>query len=183
MLILSCYQRLSRIPRSLQNGLGGPYTPMFIINFIHHSYRRTKKKDIYVVSTLQRPVPLEHFLYARNETYKIVDAGRNFLAQGCAFNGNFCATSGLTRSVGTKMPEKPFDVNRTRNAKQLACRLYNEEGREGLLPHNEDSNVVVEEVLNVEPPLQREAAEAEGPLLETYIRPLTRIFMSTCSAI
>lgn len=43
---------------------------------------RTKKKDIYVISTAQRPVPLEHFLYAGRELYKIVDARRNFLAQG-----------------------------------------------------------------------------------------------------
>ncbi|TFK41940.1 ATP-dependent RNA helicase [Crucibulum laeve] len=43
---------------------------------------RTKKKDIYVISTPQRPVPLEHHLYAGRELYKIVDANRNFLGQG-----------------------------------------------------------------------------------------------------
>lgn len=43
---------------------------------------RTKKKDIYVISTAQRPVPLEHFLYAGRELYKIVDAKRNFLGLG-----------------------------------------------------------------------------------------------------
>ncbi|KAH7922845.1 ATP-dependent RNA helicase [Leucogyrophana mollusca] len=43
---------------------------------------RTKKKDIYVISTAQRPVPLEHYLYAGRDTFKIVDAGRNFLGQG-----------------------------------------------------------------------------------------------------
>ncbi|KAF8203919.1 antiviral helicase [Pholiota molesta] len=43
---------------------------------------RTKKKDIYVISTPQRPVPLEHYLYAGREMYKIVDAQRNFLALG-----------------------------------------------------------------------------------------------------
>ncbi|KAJ7750230.1 antiviral helicase [Mycena metata] len=43
---------------------------------------RTKKKDIYVISTAQRPVPLEHFLYAGREMYKIVDARRDFLALG-----------------------------------------------------------------------------------------------------
>jgi antiviral helicase SKI2 len=43
---------------------------------------RTKKKDIYVISTPQRPVPLEHYLYAGREMYKIVDAHRNFLALG-----------------------------------------------------------------------------------------------------
>ncbi|GBE77514.1 Putative ATP-dependent RNA helicase [Sparassis crispa] len=43
---------------------------------------RTKKKDIYVISTAKRPVPLEHYLYAGRELYKIVDADRNFVTQG-----------------------------------------------------------------------------------------------------
>lgn len=43
---------------------------------------RTKKKDIYVISTVQRPVPLEHYLYAGRDKFKIVDAKRNFIAQG-----------------------------------------------------------------------------------------------------
>ncbi|KAF7307318.1 ATP-dependent RNA helicase [Mycena indigotica] len=43
---------------------------------------RTKKKDIYVISTAQRPVPLEHYLYAGREMYKIVDSKRNFVALG-----------------------------------------------------------------------------------------------------
>ncbi|KAG2022761.1 translation repressor [Coprinopsis cinerea AmutBmut pab1-1] len=43
---------------------------------------RTKKKDIYVISTPQRPVPLEHYLYAGRDMFKIVDAKRNFLSQG-----------------------------------------------------------------------------------------------------
>lgn len=48
-------------------------------------FRRTKKKNIYVISTAQRPVPLEHYLYAGREMYKIVDAQRRFLATGCIF--------------------------------------------------------------------------------------------------
>ena len=43
---------------------------------------RTKKKEIYVISTAKRPVPLEHYLYAGKEMWKIVDASRNFLGQG-----------------------------------------------------------------------------------------------------
>jgi antiviral helicase SKI2 len=43
---------------------------------------RTKKKDIYVISTPRRPVPLEHFLYAGRELYKIVDAQGQFLGAG-----------------------------------------------------------------------------------------------------
>lgn len=43
---------------------------------------RTKKKDIYVISTPKRPVPLEHFLYAGKEMFKIVDARAQFLGSG-----------------------------------------------------------------------------------------------------
>ncbi|KAG0146023.1 hypothetical protein CROQUDRAFT_63310 [Cronartium quercuum f. sp. fusiforme G11] len=43
---------------------------------------RTKKKDIYVISTPKRPVPLEHFLYASKDMYKILNAKGEFLGQG-----------------------------------------------------------------------------------------------------
>ncbi|KAJ1301523.1 hypothetical protein OPQ81_008771 [Rhizoctonia solani] len=43
---------------------------------------RTKKKDIYVISTPKRPVPLEHYLYAGREMYKIVDASGKWLVNG-----------------------------------------------------------------------------------------------------
>lgn len=43
---------------------------------------RTKKKDIYVISTPKRPVPLEHFLYAGKDLFKIVDAKGQFLNNG-----------------------------------------------------------------------------------------------------
>ncbi|KAI9593337.1 translation repressor [Syncephalis fuscata] len=43
---------------------------------------RTKKQDIYVISTLKRPVPLEHFIWAGNDIHRIVDEKRNFISQG-----------------------------------------------------------------------------------------------------
>lgn len=43
---------------------------------------RTKKKDIYVISTPKRPVPLEHFLWADKSMYKIVNADKKFLDKG-----------------------------------------------------------------------------------------------------
>ncbi|KAI8051131.1 antiviral helicase [Syncephalis plumigaleata] len=43
---------------------------------------RTKKQDIYVISTLKRPVPLEHFIWAGNDIHRIVDERRNFISQG-----------------------------------------------------------------------------------------------------
>lgn len=43
---------------------------------------RTKKKNIYVISTPKRPVPLEHYLWADKAMYKIVGADKKFLDQG-----------------------------------------------------------------------------------------------------
>lgn len=43
---------------------------------------RTKKKDIYVISTPRRPVPLEHYLWADKAMHRIVDANKNFLDKG-----------------------------------------------------------------------------------------------------
>ncbi|WVQ84888.1 hypothetical protein IAT38_007051 [Cryptococcus sp. DSM 104549] len=43
---------------------------------------RTKKKDIYVISTPMRPVPLEHYLWAGRDIHKIVDSKSRFLGEG-----------------------------------------------------------------------------------------------------
>jgi antiviral helicase SKI2 len=43
---------------------------------------RTKKKNIYVISTPMRPVPLEHFLWAGRDLHKIVDSKSKFLGDG-----------------------------------------------------------------------------------------------------
>ncbi|WWC91541.1 uncharacterized protein L201_006487 [Kwoniella dendrophila CBS 6074] len=43
---------------------------------------RTKKKDIYVISTPMRPVPLEHFLWAGKDIHKIVDSKSRFIGDG-----------------------------------------------------------------------------------------------------
>lgn len=49
---------------------------------------RTKKKKIHVISTFKRPVPLEHFLYAGKELFKVFDASAGYLpgAYGAAKN-------------------------------------------------------------------------------------------------
>lgn len=43
---------------------------------------RTKQKDIYVISTPKRPVPLEIFLFAKDTPYKVIDSNRRFLEVG-----------------------------------------------------------------------------------------------------
>jgi antiviral helicase SKI2 len=50
----------------------------YLLNTVS-SYSRTKKKDIYVISTLKRPVPLEHYIYANKDIYKIVGANETKL--------------------------------------------------------------------------------------------------------
>jgi antiviral helicase SKI2 len=43
---------------------------------------RTKKKDIYVISTPKRPIPLEHYLWANKGLHKIVDSEKRFIEKG-----------------------------------------------------------------------------------------------------
>lgn len=43
---------------------------------------RTKQKDIYVISTPKRPVPLEHYLWAGKNIHKIVDSDKKFIEKG-----------------------------------------------------------------------------------------------------
>lgn len=43
---------------------------------------RTKKKDIYVISTPKRPVPLEHYLWAGKNMFKIVGPDKKFIESG-----------------------------------------------------------------------------------------------------
>ncbi|KAK3311572.1 NUC185 domain-containing protein [Chaetomium strumarium] len=43
---------------------------------------RTKQKDIYVISTPKRPVPLEYYLWANKNIYKIVDSDKKFIEKG-----------------------------------------------------------------------------------------------------
>ncbi|KPI34847.1 putative ATP-dependent RNA helicase [Cyphellophora attinorum] len=43
---------------------------------------RTKKKNIFVISTSKRPVPLEHYLWAGKEMHKIVTSDRAFVDKG-----------------------------------------------------------------------------------------------------
>lgn len=52
------------------------------------SVRRIKKRPIYVISTVKRPVPLEHYLYTGNSTktqkelFLLLDATGSFLTKG-----------------------------------------------------------------------------------------------------
>ncbi|XP_063755092.1 LOW QUALITY PROTEIN: helicase SKI2W [Eleginops maclovinus] len=71
---------------------------------------RIKKKHIYVISTMKRPVPLEHYLYTGNSTktqkemFLLGDATGNFLTKGyyAAIDAKKERTSKHAQSFGTK---------------------------------------------------------------------------------
>ncbi|KAM9738445.1 superkiller complex protein 2 [Menidia menidia] len=71
---------------------------------------RIKKKHIYVISTMKRPVPLEHYLYTGNSTktqkelFLLMDATGNFLTKGyyAAIDAKKERTSKHAQSFGTK---------------------------------------------------------------------------------
>ncbi|XP_070840118.1 superkiller complex protein 2 [Chaetodon trifascialis] len=71
---------------------------------------RIKKRHIYVISTMKRPVPLEHHLYTGNSTktqkemFLLVDAAGNFLTKGyyAAVDAKKERTSKHAQSFGTK---------------------------------------------------------------------------------
>ncbi|XP_039624679.1 helicase SKI2W [Polypterus senegalus] len=71
---------------------------------------RIKRKKIYVISTLKRPVPLEHYLYTGNSTktqkelFLLVDASGNFLTKGyyTAVEAKKERTSKHAQSFGAK---------------------------------------------------------------------------------
>jgi hypothetical protein len=75
----SCFPLRYQIPRSSPIGLGMSYILMSKDWLIGS---RTKKKNIYVISTPMRPVPLEHFLWAGKDLHKIVDSKGKFLGDG-----------------------------------------------------------------------------------------------------
>ncbi|QPG73026.1 hypothetical protein FOA43_000330 [Brettanomyces nanus] len=61
---------------------------------------RTKQKDIYVISTPKRPVPLEIDIWARDRPFKVIDSNRKFLEKG--FSGH---VGKLTLSKASKKEE------------------------------------------------------------------------------
>ena len=78
----SCYYLLRYpIPKSSLTGSGKCWK-VREPDYADFPCRRTKKKDIYVISTAKRPVPLEHHLYAGKDIFKIVDSKGEFLGQG-----------------------------------------------------------------------------------------------------
>ena len=64
---------------------------------------RTKKKNIFVISTPKRPVPLEHYLWADKAMYMIVDANKRFLDKG--WKDANTAMSGRDKVIPAKVVE------------------------------------------------------------------------------
>ena len=88
--------------------------------------RRTKRKDIYVISTAKRPVPLEHYLYAGRDLHKIVDAERNFIPLGyeLPYARGIVVLDLMIYLLGTKKPKMHYVGSRIKNVRRKAYRRY-----------------------------------------------------------
>ncbi|PHH78759.1 hypothetical protein CDD80_6310 [Ophiocordyceps camponoti-rufipedis] len=71
---------------------------------------RTKQKDIYVISTSKRPVPLEHFLWAGKNVHRIVDADKNFVESGWKDAHNATRPKDKQRPAETSMAVRGGNV-------------------------------------------------------------------------
>ena len=76
---------------------------------------RTKKKDIYVISTPKRPVPLEHYLWAGKEMHKIVDPEKRFLEKG--WKEANTAMGGRDKAKAEAQPNGAIDTRGGGNAR------------------------------------------------------------------
>ena len=76
---------------------------------------RTKKKDIYVISTPKRPVPLEHYLWADKAMHMIVDAEKKFLDKG--WKEANAAMSGRYKAAPAKAVENAGNQRGAANAR------------------------------------------------------------------
>lgn len=86
-----------------------------------------------MISTAKRPVPLEHYLYAGKELWKIVDASGSFLGQGYKSSRFSRITSGCSAFLlggmcfpGIRMPVKRSGASKIRSAKLRAFLRYND---------------------------------------------------------
>ncbi|XP_029023350.1 helicase SKI2W [Betta splendens] len=84
---------------------------------------RIKKRHIYVISTVKRPVPLEHHLYTGNSTktqkemFLLLDAAGNFLTKGyyAAVEAKKERTSKHAQSFGTKNTSQNTSASQDRS--------------------------------------------------------------------
>jgi superfamily II RNA helicase len=80
---------------------------------------RTKKKDIYVISTPKRPVPLEFHLWANKKLFKIVDANGKFLTQGYSSSKSILRIVGKMRILHLqRMKKSPLRNNYQRDVEE-----------------------------------------------------------------
>ncbi|XP_058474761.1 helicase SKI2W [Solea solea] len=84
---------------------------------------RIKKRHIYVISTMKRPVPLEHYLFTGNSTktqkemFLLVDATGNFLTKGyyAAVDAKKERTSKHAQSFGTRNTSQNTSASQDRS--------------------------------------------------------------------
>ncbi|KAL6067861.1 Helicase SKI2W, variant 2 [Balamuthia mandrillaris] len=92
---------------------------------------RTKKKNIYVISTSKRPVPLEHYLYVNDELHKIVDSRGRYMSEGYQ-----AALNSIKEQQAKEghLPKQQFALTKTRQQRSRWMRMINMLKQKALLP-------------------------------------------------
>ncbi|KAI9802911.1 MAG: hypothetical protein M1825_002142 [Sarcosagium campestre] len=92
---------------------------------------RTKKKDIYVISTPKRPVPLEHYLWANKAMFKIVDSNKKFLEKGWKEATDILTGKDKIKAAQAKEATQQLAQRGARGAQGPATRGPNQRGQRG----------------------------------------------------
>ncbi|XP_076234588.1 superkiller complex helicase subunit twister [Calliopsis andreniformis] len=88
---------------------------------------RTKKKKMYVISTLKRPVPLQHYLYTgtdgktKNDKFLVLDESNQFLLDGWYKATN---AKGLKKDNTKDMKRKPMSQQMTPKQEQVLWNAF-----------------------------------------------------------
>ncbi|KAG5438009.1 hypothetical protein PCANB_000356 [Pneumocystis canis] len=103
---------------------------------------RTRQKDIYVISTAKRPVPLEHFLWVDKKMFKIVDEKKTLLLQSYK-DAAMMLKKNKNESSMQLIKKKNHDNNplhgRHNNLNGVgSTRTIHGKGGKGMLSHNYD---------------------------------------------
>ncbi|KAL1907089.1 Antiviral helicase ski2 [Sporothrix stenoceras] len=90
---------------------------------------RTKKRDVYVINTPKRPVPLEHYLWSGKTVQKIVDSDRKWVEKG--YREAKMITSGETTTSGSGSTAAKGGSSRGGSARGVPVRGGNNQQRGG----------------------------------------------------
>ena len=104
---------------------------------------RTKEKEVFVISTFTRPVPLEHYLYRDKKTYCVMDSKGNFLSAAYKKVSNIIkGVEEKTKSTKAKDKKKRPTGRKTQPKQKKVKRNAGKSDWTGLIRHLQAENLL-----------------------------------------